>query len=1773
MGALTSGLRAGGVRPRVRVVLAVSSAAAVAVTHATWLLAGPLGASRTIAMPFWLLAALGLALLGREYGAARADVAALLHLRGVRPLTRLAWLSAGPLPACLLGAIAGVGLAWLVTPTVATLLQVTATGPAPWLADGGTALASLAVAAMAAVLGSRRRDRNEVTGRAAGRRTSTVTTLAGLALWPLALLVLWHAWTATDDTPAWEAWTGPVIIALAAAGLLNRLAGPAGTLLRRVVRADDLEAWLTSRRLGRGGHLAGPTRLIVATAVFAGFAAVTFAGTEEHLDTSSRVEVGAASRYEFDGGVLAALTAAEKIDPGGDYVAAGAVLPPTTAPDDPGGTVYLDGIRAQAVMSPELTGTDALASLRALTEVADQSQLTTADRITVRANVVRTATLQVTLDYVGDDDALRTAKVRVRGGEGRPTTTDARLANCSAGCQLVSVTLQARGPGRGPIGLRGTLDQLDVGDLRLVRSDWVGRGLETLPDGMSSTDNGRWTITTDRRLVLTPPGSADPVPIISATDRYTPTVTTVGAGERPVASVTPVPAVPILGRDGLLLDLRAALDDGGAVPDVQVFLLAAADTPDAVRRQLEALDGVGAGPLTPESARERLGDRAPRLLLGFAGLAALLAAAVSLALLPGLRDSRATEVAGLRLAGVPGRIRHRSERRATRWRAVAVTLTTLAGLWLAVRLLIDPLPLARTATWAAAPAPGGPWPWLVVTAAAAGLLWWSVARRGGGERRGRQRGAWRGGPLGTVQRGIRHRALLSVGAVTLLGLAVGSAVLGPTFADAVVRSYLVTRLADTPTADSSLVWTFTPDGSTSPSDQMRTLGPELAALTHGPWADPELTLKQTVPGLGLPDADGERQGKTALRLLARTDGCAHLELSGACPDAAGEVLMLDSDLERLGVAVGDRVPTKDPDLALTIVGSYVPPTTQPGSFWLPGSDFLNLGAYVDRQGVQHPMQTGALVTAPQTFDDVPEPAGGDRRIEVVTRLAVGEDLRVGAVRDAATEADAFEHAAPAVTGGTIVVEPTSQSLTAIADDLMQQERAARTSIAPAVLSLILVALALLLRLLSAGNQLRIPELALASLRGASKRTLWLLAMAEPLLLIAVAAPLGAGFGYGLSVALARAWLAPGLSVPVPAVTGWYAAGVLIGAVAVAAIAVRQMLRVPLAGQLSPVFRPAARGPIVAAVFVAALVALLGARVLAGDGRPQPTDLLIPTAIGVVAGLLATWLVVSLARLLVRSRAADRSLTAFVLGRSVARRRENSLLVLPLVAALAIGGLAVGIHGAAAQWRESVATTRAPADQVWSSPVGPEESLALTDRIDPDGEWAMASSRITRPPGPGNPVAFQATLIDTTRLPTVGRWWHQWTPGHDATDIRDRLGGFRPPALRGRTVGATIDNQTGSDLQVVVRFLTRGGGRESVELGPFRDGRTDTRDVALPHCADGCELTNLEIGGPAGFALPMSGEITLTPRLDERTWSAPAAARIATPGQAGADTPVTDVEADGDRLVIGIDTDGGNGLAILRFTPDAELMPVLVGAGADDQLQSLGGVPNVPWGIRPIPVEPTYESASVPFGGPQDLMIDLRQFLSEAQLAPGEGQTRILVRDGAPETVTAALRDAGATEVTTFEAELRLQEASAFALALRMYVVVAALVLLMALAAMLITTAVQLPARRRDAAALRVVGVPRSVISRAVIGEQALMLGVAVLAGVLSGAAAARLLVGTLTLGTVDAADVPAVLAELDRLDLTLLGLGSFAVLLLIAVVGTLRTVRSARGSTLREAAG
>jgi hypothetical protein len=1018
--------------------------------------------------------------------------------------------------------------------------------------------------------------------------------------------------------------------------------------------------------------------------------------------------------------------------------------------------------------------------------------------------------------------------------------------------------------------------------------------------------------------------------------------------------------------------------------------------------------------------------------------------------------------------------------------------------------------------------------------------------------------------LGAILRGLRARALLSAGSVLLTALAIGSAVLGPVFSEAVTNSYVVTRLQETPPGLTGLSRVFTPDSGIALEQAERDAVAASESLTSGPWREPVVIA--------------ESEKLSALRgvvtFWSREDACDHLEIEGRCPEKKGEVLMLAADAESAGAALGKplELPIFEPggvaalDLPrpglseVVVVGTY--DTPGPGQGWLIPSRLTRTNEQTTINGGYTPYQPAPLITTDETLT-----AMGGWAVRVDTALDVPADLDPDQLDEAADAAKAIPGDTEIeVEGGTIRKDDTN-SLADVVEEVRFQQSTARSSIAPAVLSLVLVALALLMRLLNAASELRVPELALASLRGVTARRLWGLGLAEPLALLLIAIPLGVGFGLGLSVLLVRGWLVPGLPLPLPA-TSWISGGlVLAAAFAVACVAVGLVVRESLASQLSGVRRPVAarRWSVIAQlVLVALAVATLASKLSAsGPGEPDATDLVLPVLLAVVAGLAATKLTAVLATWWT-GRSRGRSLSGFVSSRAISRRQEGTLVILPITAAIAVAVFGAGVYDSAATWRTSVAATVSPADTTWSTTLTYAETLALTRRVDPEGEWIMAAASATNP-------GANFSIVDSSRLARVATWPTTWSPDLDVDEVVDEIApGGVVPTVRGTRLSITIDNRADMDraLAVEVRFGSRAGAPLKAYLGPFPEGE-HTRSTKVPFCRDGCPLEGMTLGGGAGTNTRMSGTLRV---LGIEVDGAPVpggidgAAWTPTPDPA-VRTSITGIEESGGALDLTVDTGDSVGMARLTAGGITRDRRALSGPGVQDR-----AIAKLDEGYGLIPVDRVGEIEGMPFTGPSGLLVDYSSFITDRPVYDNLMTVRVLARAGTPASVTEALSEAGLSVSTTLAQERHVLDQSAYALALRLYGVVAALVLVMALAGLFVSAAVQLPARRRDAAALRVVGVPRGAVMVAVVRELAVVLGSAAVAGILAGSLAQWVVLRTITLGYADDPTTPALVAAISPVRLVVLALLAAAVFGAVALISASMTVRGARGATLRESA-
>lgn len=1011
--------------------------------------------------------------------------------------------------------------------------------------------------------------------------------------------------------------------------------------------------------------------------------------------------------------------------------------------------------------------------------------------------------------------------------------------------------------------------------------------------------------------------------------------------------------------------------------------------------------------------------------------------------------------------------------------------------------------------------------------------------------------------------GFRARWLLTLGSLILAVVGIGSAVLGPLYQDAATNSFLVARLQTTEPFLSGLTWTLTPsdDLADDPAAAERSARTTLDGTVSDVFAPAETTLLS----LPQPIKGGEA------RLLSRAAACEHLDLEGRCPGGPDEVAIWADDAGYAGLAIGDEI---DVGVAgrMTIVGTYTVPPDE-ADFWFDPSRLTSVHPIPD-QSPPITYQAAPYLTTQEAFDDLPASSWvvlGDRRLRIAPTTTVAD------LTAAADDASSLPTKPYQVDDGTLALTLGNQ-LGSVRKETLAQQQTARRSVAPAVLSLILVAIALQLRLMTAAADQRRSELSLASLRGLSSRRMWVLGLAEPLTILLVALPIGVIAGVAAARAFATTWLVDGLAVNVDGGALW--APVVVAAVSalVAVIAVRQVLREPLASQLAGVRRPRSHS---AAMLVVRLVVVAAAVVLLVSGltsprqsAPEPSDLALPIVLALGAGLVMTDLTAWVARRWADRTERRRGVAAFVASRLVSRRREGALVILPLTAALAIAVFSIGVYNAAADWRFSNAVTQAGSGQSYRSPLTMDDTVELTHELDPDGRWLMAAA------AEGDPKYGDRLILDTPRLGAVATWPGNWTAEMDGGDVQKALAPAAPPIeLKGTSFELTVDNgvsEPGGDVTVGLRLRPASGGAPQTLYFSQLPAGESTSTVQSNVCTRGCEVVQLDVSdsdlGEAAdgtveiVQLRVDGEPIEPSALDGDRWRE-------VPPLAGSDSQLGSITDTAGRLTLELLPPDGQLYAAVSPDDVPLARPILVGRGADLSAAATGagGELVLPSSTRvDLHADPVAATESMPFLGPRGIVIDYTMVTRDANIQDANTSVYVMSRADTPEELRRALAARGLTAMPSLAEVERALSQDAYALALNLYLVVAATVVLLAVAGLGVSTVVQLADRRRDAASLRVVGVSRTSIIRAVGLEFVVVLGGAGLAAVAAGCAAVYVVVRNVRLGYVDGYRVPRLLNDLDVWRVAEL----VAVVLVVMTIASLLvgwlTVRSSRGAILRD---
>jgi hypothetical protein len=865
-------------------------------------------------------------------------------------------------------------------------------------------------------------------------------------------------------------------------------------------------------------------------------------------------------------------------------------------------------------------------------------------------------------------------------------------------------------------------------------------------------------------------------------------------------------------------------------------------------------------------------------------------------------------------------------------------------------------------------------------------------------------------------------------------------------------------------------------------------------LTHPAFGEPQLAYVGA--GAYAPTAGPFDGGEVAGQVVERAGICEHLPTtSGRCPTAASEGIVSRRSLELIGAEIGDTVEIVlenaatlenggiPPVLAVQVVGSFDPVPVE-SAYWAGRPYFTAFYPEAFPRG---------LGEEPPTADPVFLGPGSLEQANLTT-YTVDTPVRPSQVRleDAATlrrQVDRLELDLSAFLLSTDSQLPAALQRADEGRDLV------RIAAPLAVTQLVLLSWWTLFLVVGSATEERSPELGLAKLRGLTVRQTRRFGLAEVVLLLLVAAPLGTALGWAAVRAAADRVFAPGTEVLLTWSVLLTVLGSLAGGVVTAALASRQVLRRPVSELLRrvPPQRKGGRAGLVEAMVVVLAVAGIVQLVNDRGGRPSPVALLAPGMVAVAGGLLAARVLVRVARRrgeLATARGRAQGLVGWA---GVARRPGTARIASVLAVATCL--LLVGVQA----WTVAERNRSERADVETGAAVvlhvraaGPGELLDTVRAADPDGDFAMAAVQVTTSNQEASLLA-----VDSERADEVLAWG---APGaRPRGSIADALVPQLPDSLSVRPGPLRVDLDlqevdSPSPLRLTAR-LVDAAATTRVDLGELRRGRHTYAGEVPDSCDAGCRLAALAVDHP-GTDIESATATLLVHSVSSASgelstgFRQPGAWRPGTPSVGGPEVRLRPGEA----LAVRLRAPGGPYAEIVRGD-SPEPLPAVAGDDAAGPSAAQGGVPvGQTTGISGTPTRYSVarEVDAAPRLGTEAVLVDLALALRLSDSAAVGDHQVWLARDDAKaeQALRAELRKADIT-VRDRESSSALERAYAgdgAVLALRLLLVCGAAAVVVSVGALLVAAYVGRRQRAYEVAALRAVGLRRRTVRSLLVRE-------------------------------------------------------------------------------------
>ncbi|HZE40530.1 MAG TPA: FtsX-like permease family protein [Stackebrandtia sp.] len=857
--------------------------------------------------------------------------------------------------------------------------------------------------------------------------------------------------------------------------------------------------------------------------------------------------------------------------------------------------------------------------------------------------------------------------------------------------------------------------------------------------------------------------------------------------------------------------------------------------------------------------------------------------------------------------------------------------------------------------------------------------------------------------------------------------------------------------------------------------------------------------------------------------------CGHLTmLKGGCATKPGEVLMSKRVAKLEGLGVGDHFTLSDknqegssPPSTVTIAGVYQPRDAE-SAYWGMDSPFTlaDMGdvTYADGLLVTHFRDMRAMtveVTAGLEYSlDIPG-------VRLGNAASITDDL-IGLDRRSTVSAP----------GGDPLKIKVSTNFTNIMKEATKSRDAVSASVPMVTVPLMLLSWFVLYLVAARLTEERAPQIALAKLRGHRGASVTGFGIGEAVTLILAATPLGLAVGWGLAQLLAWLALAPGSDVTPSADMLVYAGISLVGSVAAVMIAARRTLRRPVLGLLRrvPHHQTWRVGAAEGALAVLSIVAIWQVLSVSDSGM---LGLLVTPVLAMLVGLIvARGLEFGARRALPRALRRGRTTRLLALAQ-VSRRPETRRMVVLVTLASAIVTFGACAWDVAANNRDMTADDEIGAHTVYElSGANGKDVTDAVESLDPHGKSLMA---VMRRFDSYDNRSFTTIAVQSERLAAVAQW-----RDHSGADLADLAAELHPKALKPLTVHdsiaakVTVHHANGSyPVELAARVAADGHDPVLVRMGELRPG-THTYHAKAPECGHGCRLVGIGASRYPGDFDKISVSMRVNEIIDSRgtveaklddcdAWrrarDIPAKVNVTTGCHGGLDFAVSSASAH-DFLAEYASVPQALPVALAGRIPAPESHHgVFMAQSPQDELEAYRVAERV---------------SAVPRGGADAMAVDFgyTKQAAETYTALDDRDTlhyEVWANASAPSDVKERLVASGlvVSKVDSRDAFLDQLGRGAPALSLLLYLVVAAVALLLVLGAVWLSSVVGAAVRGYDTASLAVAGVPRSTLRRSSIREYLYWIAMPAVAGIASGLAGLWLILPSIRLVSIAPSDVAA----------------------------------------------